>query len=105
MWSDPIIEDLHKTRDRISREHGGDLHEIFEAARRGELTKDSTTPAGKVLDAKDQGGRLLGVSFHARLTIPSRKPQEPLNQQGSDSIVSMKSEITHPLQVATSEVF
>jgi hypothetical protein len=55
MWNDPIIEDLHQTRDRISRKHGGDFHEIFEAAKRGELTKDSTTPAGNAVDAKQAG--------------------------------------------------
>lgn len=52
MWNDPIIEDLHKTRGRISREHGDDLHEIFEAAKRGELTKDFTPSARKGVDPK-----------------------------------------------------
>lgn len=39
MWRDPIIAEIHQTRDKISRSYGNDLHAIFTAAQRGELSK------------------------------------------------------------------
>lgn len=39
MWQDPIIAEIHQTRDQISQAHGNDMHAIFVAAQRGELAK------------------------------------------------------------------
>ena len=39
MWQDPIVAEIHQTRDRISAAHGDDLHAIFVAAQRGELVQ------------------------------------------------------------------
>jgi hypothetical protein len=50
MWQDPIIEEIHQTRQQIAEAFGNDMHAICEAARRGELHKafirpiDPTTP-------------------------------------------------------------
>ena len=37
MWHDPIIAELHDTRQKISLAHGDDIHTIFLAAQHGEL--------------------------------------------------------------------
>lgn len=37
MWHDPIIEEIHQTREKIAAAYGNDLHAIFMAARLGEL--------------------------------------------------------------------
>nr|VFK09980.1 MAG: hypothetical protein BECKLPF1236A_GA0070988_1003011 [Candidatus Kentron sp. LPFa] len=39
MWRDPIIAEIHRTREKLSQAHGNDLYAIFLAARRGELAK------------------------------------------------------------------
>jgi hypothetical protein len=39
MWQDPIVTEIHQTRERISQSYGNDLHAIFMAAQRGELSK------------------------------------------------------------------
>jgi hypothetical protein len=28
MWKDPIVEEIHQIREKISNEHGNDLHAI-----------------------------------------------------------------------------
>lgn len=38
MWQDPVVSEIHQTRDRISQAYGDDLHAIFAAAQRGELS-------------------------------------------------------------------
>lgn len=37
MWRDPIIEEIHRTREKIADAYGNDMHAIFVAAQRGEL--------------------------------------------------------------------
>lgn len=39
VWQDPIIAEIHKTREQIAQRYGNDLHAIFAAALRGELSK------------------------------------------------------------------
>jgi hypothetical protein len=39
MWHDPIVEEIHQTRERIAQMYDNDIHAIFEAARHGELSK------------------------------------------------------------------
>ena len=52
MWQDPIVSEIHQTREQLSKAYGDDLHRIFLAAQRGELLKPlagrATRPA-KVL--------------------------------------------------------
>ena len=38
MWQDPIVAEIHQTRERIARYFGNDVHAIFAAAKRGELS-------------------------------------------------------------------
>ena len=38
MWQDPIVAEIHQTRERISQHFGNDIHVIFAAAKRGELS-------------------------------------------------------------------
>ena len=48
MWLDPIVAEIHQTREKLSQAYGDDLHAIFAAAQRGELSKPLDAPAGKV---------------------------------------------------------
>jgi hypothetical protein len=34
-WQDPILVELHATREKLAREHGNDIKIICDAARRG----------------------------------------------------------------------
>ena len=52
MWQDPIVAEIHQTREKISQLYGNDLHAIFAAARRGELSKPLVSPAS---NAAQQG--------------------------------------------------
>ncbi len=36
-WQDPILLELHATRERLANEYGNDIRAICEAARRGNL--------------------------------------------------------------------
>ena len=46
MWLDPIVAEIHQTREKLSQAYGDDLHAIFAAAQRGELSKPLDSPAG-----------------------------------------------------------
>ena len=48
MWLDPIVAEIHQTRAKLSQAYGDDLHAIFAAAQRGELSKPLDSPAGNV---------------------------------------------------------
>ena len=37
MWEDPIVEDVHRTREKLAAEHGFDVKAIFADLRREEL--------------------------------------------------------------------
>ena len=39
MWQDPLVAEIHQTREKIALAYGNDIHAICEAARRGELSK------------------------------------------------------------------
>ena len=39
MWQDPLIAEIHQTREQIALAYGNDIHAICEAARRGELSR------------------------------------------------------------------
>ena len=38
MWQDPIVAEIHRILDKISQDYGNDLHAIFAAAQRGDLS-------------------------------------------------------------------
>jgi hypothetical protein len=38
MWKDHIVEEIHSIRERIANFYGNDMHAIFLAAQRGELS-------------------------------------------------------------------
>ncbi len=44
MWQDPIVAEIYKTREKISQAYGNDIHAIFAAAQRGELSKPLISP-------------------------------------------------------------
>jgi len=48
MWQDPIVAEIHRTREKIAQAYGNDIHEIFAAAQRGELSKPFISPANKM---------------------------------------------------------
>ena len=54
MWLDPIVAEIHQTREKLSQAYGDDLHAIFAAAQRGELSKPLDAPAGKVAQPAPQ---------------------------------------------------
>ena len=37
MWKDPIVEEIHKTRKQIAREHDYDLNRILNHLRKKEI--------------------------------------------------------------------
>ena len=39
MWQDPLIAEIHQTREQIALAYGNDVHAICDAARRGELSR------------------------------------------------------------------
>jgi hypothetical protein len=41
MWQDPLVAEIHQIRDDISASYGHDLHAIFAAAQRGDLSKNA----------------------------------------------------------------
>lgn len=47
MWQDPIVAEIHRTREKIARAYGNDIHAIFAAAQRGELSKPLISPASE----------------------------------------------------------
>ncbi|MGZ8216516.1 hypothetical protein [Methylomagnum sp.] len=65
MWRDPIIEEIHRTREKIAAAYGNDMHAIFLAAQRGELAK-----------ALDPSGLHLAEDKFDSATSPSTKPPE-----------------------------
>ena len=52
MWQDPIVAEIHQIRDKISQDYGNDLHAIFAAAQRGDL---SNPPSLLPSDGDKQG--------------------------------------------------
>jgi hypothetical protein len=59
MWQDPIIAEIHKTREKISLSFGDDIHAICEAARKKEaarkmLIKSKGLESVYSLNAKNQ---------------------------------------------------
>lgn len=44
MWHDPLVAEIHQTRERIALKYGNDIHAICEAARCGELSKVDPGP-------------------------------------------------------------
>lgn len=62
MWVDPIVAEIHQTREKLSQAYGDDLHAIFAAARRGELSKPLDSPAGNAAQPGALTGRLASVS-------------------------------------------
>jgi hypothetical protein len=43
MWQDPIVAEIHQAREEIAKIYGNDLHAIFEAAQRGDLSARSVS--------------------------------------------------------------
>ena len=54
MWLDPIVAEIHQTREKLSQAYGDDLHAIFAAAQRRELSKPPDSPAGNVAQPAGQ---------------------------------------------------
>ena len=63
MWQDPIIAEIHQTRDKISRSYGNDLHAIFTAAQRGELSKPPTSTSGNTTPQGAPADHLASASL------------------------------------------
>lgn len=49
MWQDPIVAEIHHTREKIAQAYGNDIHAICEAARRGELSRPSAFQTPEVI--------------------------------------------------------
>ena len=62
MWLDPIVAEIHQTREKLSQAYGDDLHAIFAAARRGELSKPLDSPAGNAAQPVAPTGRPASAS-------------------------------------------
>ena len=62
MWLDPSVAEIHQTRGKLSQAYGDDLHAIFAAARRGELSKPLDAPAGNVAQPAALTGRPASAS-------------------------------------------
>ena len=62
MWLDPIVAEIHQTREKLSQAYGDDLHAIFAAARRGELSKPLDSPAGNAAQPAALTGRPASAS-------------------------------------------
>ena len=52
MWHDPLVAEIHETREIIAQAYSNDIHAICEAARRGELSK---SPFAKPVSAAKKG--------------------------------------------------
>ena len=61
MWQDPIISEIHQTRDKISQSYGNDLHAIFTAAQRGELSKPPISSADNATQQRAPAHRLASA--------------------------------------------
>ena len=57
MWQDPIVTEIHQTREKIAQAYGNDIHEIFVAAQRGELSNPSVLWASKMAEQSTQADR------------------------------------------------
>jgi hypothetical protein len=44
MWEDPIVEDVHRTREKLAEEHGFDIKAIF-----ADLRKRQTALGGRLV--------------------------------------------------------
>jgi hypothetical protein len=46
MTDDPIIEEVHRTKDELARVHAGDLHSLFETLREIDARADRAIVSG-----------------------------------------------------------
>jgi hypothetical protein len=67
MWQDPIVTEIHQTRERIAQSYGNDLHAIFMAAQRGELSKPIASVPGHNAEIT------VLVEEAARCVLPEKK--------------------------------
>ena len=61
MWQDPIVAEIHQAREKIARHFGNDIHAIFAAAQRGELSiplqipsQDDSSPLDDIMTQRAQ---------------------------------------------------
>jgi hypothetical protein len=52
MWQDPIVEEIHQTREKIAQAYGNDIHAICEAARHGKLSKPLASSAPELAEQR-----------------------------------------------------
>jgi len=60
MTCNPILDEIHATREKLLAEHGGDLHAYVEAARKRALESGRTiyTPKQRTKDCTEADGQL-----------------------------------------------
>jgi len=57
MWQDPVVAEIHETREKISQAYDNDIHKIFVAAQCGELSKLFILPASGMAEQGTQADR------------------------------------------------
>jgi hypothetical protein len=71
MWEDPIVTDIHRTREMLAAEHGFDLRAIFEDLRRRQAAL-----GGRLVSPKKRAGPTARENTGRDFVSPSSTPVE-----------------------------
>jgi hypothetical protein len=71
MWEDPIVEDVHRTREKLAAEYGFDVKAIF-----ADLRKRQATLGGRLIPQKKRAEPTAEAERGGHSGFPGSTPSE-----------------------------
>jgi hypothetical protein len=76
MWEDPIVEEVHRTREKLAAEHNFDVKAIF-----ADLRKRQVSLGGRLVPAKKKTEQTFGFDSDGRFGTPESAPSEAVGTE------------------------